>query len=87
MFIIFLKQYLNTIFKAKYPISTPLLIENPVSSPIVPPIAERISTNLADLSLIILSKTGESKFILIYLKGALRSYSTKLYFCLHCKSQ
>ena len=33
-----------------------LMIENPVKSPIVPPIAERISTNLAAWSLVTLSK-------------------------------
>ena len=40
------------------------MIENPVKSPIVPPIAESMSTNLAELSLVILSKTGVSKMIL-----------------------
>ena len=38
-------------FAAKYIISTPLMIENPVRSPMVPPIADNISTNFAALSL------------------------------------
>ena len=49
------------ILVAKYIISTALMIENPVRSPIVPPIADSISINLADLSLMILSKAGVSK--------------------------
>ena len=40
------------------------MIENPVRSPIVPPIAESISTTLAALSLVILSNVGVSKYIL-----------------------
>ena len=40
----------NAILRAKYMISTPLMIENPVRSPIVPPIADNMSTNLAFLS-------------------------------------
>ena len=32
------------------------MIENPVSSPMVPPIADNMSTNLAALSFVILSK-------------------------------
>ena len=39
------------IFTAKYIISIPLMIENPVRSPIVPPIAESISTNLGKTSI------------------------------------
>ena len=49
------------IFPTKYSISTPLMIENPVRSPMVPPIADNISTNLAALSLVILSNVGVSK--------------------------
>ena len=37
------------------------MIENPVKSPMVPPIADSISTNLAALSFVTLSKTGVSK--------------------------
>ena len=51
------------IFTAKYAISTPLMIENPVKSPIVPPIAESISTNLAAWSLVTLSKVDVSNLI------------------------
>ena len=40
-----------------------LMIENPVKSPIVPPIAERISTNLAAWSLVTLSKVDVSNSI------------------------
>ena len=49
-------------------ISTPLIIENPVRSPMVPPIADNISTNFADLSMVILSNVGVSKYILTNLK-------------------
>ena len=45
----------------KYMISTPLIIENPERSPMVPPIADNMSTNLAALSLVILSKVVASK--------------------------
>ena len=48
----------------KYPISTPLMMENPVKSPIVPPIAESLSTNFADVSFVIRSNVGVSKYIL-----------------------
>ena len=40
------------------------MMENPVKSPIVPPIADKTSENFAALSLVILSKTGETKCIL-----------------------
>ena len=40
------------IFIPKNTISTALIIENPVKSPIVPPIAEISSTNLTALSLV-----------------------------------
>ena len=53
----------------KYRISTPLMIENPVSNPIVPPMAESMSTNLADLSFVILMNVGVSKYILTSLKS------------------
>ena len=44
------------------------MIENPVRSPMVPPIAESISTNFADLSFEILLNVGVSKNILTNLK-------------------
>ena len=47
-------------FATKYRISTPLIMENPVRSPMVPPIAD-ISTNFAALSFVILSNVGVSK--------------------------
>ena len=40
------------------------MMEKPVRSPMVPPIADNISTNFADLSLVILSNVGVSKYIL-----------------------
>ena len=49
------------ILTEKYKISTPLMIENPVRSPMVPPIADNMSTNLAALSLVILSKVVAKK--------------------------
>ena len=49
------------ILMAKKIISTPLIIENPVRSPMVPPIADIISTNLAALSFVTLSNVGVSK--------------------------
>ena len=49
------------------------MIENPVRSPIVPPTADSISTNLADLSLVILSNTGVSNCILTNLNFGLGS--------------
>ena len=55
-------------FTAKYKISTPPMMENPVRSPMVPPIADNMSTNFAALSLVILSKDGVSKKILTYFK-------------------
>ena len=51
-------------FLRKKRISTPLMMENPVRSPMVPPIADNMSTNLAALSLVILSNVGVSKKIL-----------------------
>ena len=62
----FLKANLKMNFPTKYTISTPLMIENPVRSPMVPPIADNISVNLAALSFVILSNVGESKKILTY---------------------
>ena len=56
------------------------MIENPVKSPIVPPIADNISTNLAALSLVILPKVGVLNLILIYLKLGLYSNSNKNYY-------
>ena len=48
----------TAIFTAKYRISTAVMIVNPVRSPIVPPIAEIILTNVVALSLVTLVKTG-----------------------------
>ena len=48
-------------FPEKYRISTPLMMENPVRSPMVPPIADNMSTNFAALSLVILSNVGVSE--------------------------
>ena len=59
----------------KYKISTALIIENPVRSPIVPPIADKISVNFAALSFVTLSKVGVSKYNLTILKVFLHSYS------------
>ena len=50
-------------------------MENPVRSPMVPPIAESMSTNFAALSLVILSNVGVSKNILTYLSRVSHSYS------------
>ena len=58
-----LMKYLRAILNPKYRISTPLMIENPVRSPIVPPIADSLSTNLAALSFVIFSNFGVSKLI------------------------
>ena len=58
----------STSLTAKYIISTPLIIEKPVRRPIVPPIADSLSTNFAALSLVILSNVGVSKYILTYLR-------------------
>ena len=54
------------------------MIENPVRRPMVPPIADNISTNLAALSLVILSNFGVSKYILTNLKLFLHSENIKL---------
>ena len=49
------------ILVAKYPISTALIIENPVRSPMVPPIADNMSVNFAALSFVIVLNVGVSK--------------------------
>ena len=59
---------LKRIFPTKYSISTPLMMENPVRRPMVPPIADNMSTNFAALSFSILSNVGVSKNILTDLK-------------------
>ena len=61
---------LYKIFATKYAISTPLMMENPVRSPIVPPIAESMSTNFAARSLVILSNDGVLKKIVTSFKFA-----------------
>ena len=53
-----LKKNPKKIFVPKYRISTAVMIVNPVRSPIVPPIAEIILTNVVALSLVTLVKTG-----------------------------
>ena len=55
------------------------MIENPVKSPIVPPIAERISTNLAAWSLVTLSKVDVSNSILTNFNVGLTSSKSKHY--------
>ena len=57
---------MNNALAEKYKISTALMMENPVRSPMVPPIADNISTNFAARSLVILSNVGVSKYILTY---------------------
>ena len=56
------------------------MMENPVSSPMVPPIVDNMSSNFAALSLVILSNDGVSKEILTYLNpvSAIHSYSTNV---------
>ena len=44
-------------------------MENPVKSPIVPPMAESMSTNFAALSFVTLSNTGELNDIFTNLNG------------------
>ena len=53
------------------------MIEKPVRSPIVPPIADNMSTNFAALSLVILSKVGVSKKILTIFRSFFHSESKK----------
>ena len=55
------------------------MIENPVKSPMVPPIAEIISTNLAAWSLVTLSKVDVSNSILTYFNGGLISSKSEHY--------
>ena len=62
----------------KYITSTPLMMEKPVRSPIVPPKADNMSTNLADLSWVTLSKVGVSNLILTYLRFCLYKKSEKI---------
>ena len=67
---------LKTILRAKYIISTPLIIENPVKSPMNPPIADIMSSGFAALSFVILSNVGVSKCILMNCSSFLfNSYS------------
>ena len=54
------------IFPRKYPISAALMMENPVSRPMVPPTADNMSTNFAALSFLIRSNVEVSKYILTY---------------------
>ena len=65
------------IFVVKYTISTAVMMENPVRSPIVPPISESILTNLTALSFVISLKRLAENRILMNLKFFnLLSYST-----------
>ena len=64
------------------------MMENPVSSPMVPPIADNMSTNFAALSLVMRSKVGVSNKILTYLSLFDHSKSKIIYFtCLGCNLQ
>ena len=56
------------------------MMENPVRSPMVPPIAENMSTNLAALSLVILSKVVARKCNLTNLRLISESNSGKVKF-------
>ena len=58
-----------------------LMIENPVRNPIVPPIADSMSTNVSALSLVTLSNVGVSNEISTNLRLGLRSYSALNRFC------
>ena len=49
---------------AKYKISAALMRENPVRSPMVPPIADNMSTDFAELSLVILSECSDWSILL-----------------------
>ena len=71
------------ILKEKYKISTALMIENPVSNPIVPPIVESMSPNLAALSCVTFSKVGVSKKIRTYRKSAFTSGSVIYFYTFH----
>ena len=71
------------IFHMKYKISTALMMENPVRRPMVPPIAENLSTTFAALSLVILSNVGVSKYILTNLSWFSHSYSGRYCFTKH----
>ena len=54
------------------------MMENPVRSPMVPPIADNMSTNFAALSFVILSKVGVSKKILTTLSLFFHSKSKQI---------
>ena len=58
---------MKRIFPAKKRISTALMMENPVNNPMVPPIADNMSTGLSALSLVMRSNVGVSNKILTYL--------------------
>ena len=61
IYTVFFFRIFRTILLAKYRISAALMMENPVSSPMVPPIADIMSTNFAALSFLITSNVGVSK--------------------------
>ena len=68
---------LQTILRVKQTISTALMMENPVSNPIVPPMEDILSSGLATVSWVILSNVGVSKQILTILSLFFHSYSWK----------
>jgi hypothetical protein len=61
IFQLFFFNNLTAIFTPKYIISTPLMIENPVNSPMVPPIADNLSSKFAFSSFVIRSNVGVPK--------------------------
>ena len=65
------------ILNMKQIISTALIRENPVRRPIVPPIADNLSTNFAALSFVTLSKVGVSKNILTNLRSFLNGLTKR----------
>ena len=56
------------------------MMEKPVSSPMVPPMADNMSTNFAALSFVTLVNVGVSKKILTYLSLFFHSYSKNIPF-------
>ena len=58
------------------------MMENPVSRPIVPPIADKMSTNFTLLSLVIMSYVGVSKKILTNCKSGSNEVTIKRGFLL-----
>ena len=73
---IFIRDPTNDL-KMKNNISIALIIENPVSNPIVPPTADNIFQKLFALSFVILLKAEVPKYILTNLNLSFHSYSKK----------